>query len=144
MEVAVRGDGEGFGVWCGFGSALGGLAFGHQLREARVDAVFGDDLGYGIGWQRDRQVRVLGFRDAEWGDRCSGFDSGDLLALLVLLHDAEFVFHLQAELVGGAAELAHQLAEPAGEFGQFLGAEEDKGDNEDDCAVGKAGHVLCL
>ncbi len=54
--------------------------------------------------------------------------------------DAELVFHLHAELVGGAAELGHELAQLAGEFGQLLRAEEEQGEEEDECAVLKARH----
>ena len=50
--------------------------------------------------------------------------------LLRLVGDAELFFHLHAELVGGAAELGHELAELAGEFGQLLRPEEKQGEEE--------------
>ena len=74
------------------------------------------------------------------GGGSGGFHGGDLLLLLGLLGDAELVFHLHAELVGGAAELAHELAELAGELGQLLRAEEKQGEDEDEGAILKAGH----
>ena len=77
----------------------------------------------------------------ERGDGCGGFDGGDLLLLLGLLGDAELFFHLSAELVGGAAELGHELAELAGEHGQLLRTEEEQGEEEDDGAILKAGHM---
>ena len=74
------------------------------------------------------------------GDGSGGFHGGDLLLLLGLFGHAQLVFHLHAELVGGAAELAHELAQLAGELGQLLRAEEEQGENEDEGAVLKARH----
>ncbi len=68
-----------------------------------------------------------------WGR--GGFEGGDLLLLVGLLGGSELIFELHAELVGGAAELAHELAELTGEFGEFFGAKEEQRDEEDDGAV---------
>ncbi len=68
-----------------------------------------------------RSRRVEGGRDGR-----GGLHGGDLLLLLGLLGDAQLLFHLEAELVGGAAELAHQLADLAREFGQLLRTEEQE------------------
>ena len=70
-----------------------------------------------------------------------GFDGGDLLLAVGLLGDAELFFHLGSELVGGAAEVAHELAELAGEDGQLLRAEEEQGEEDDEGAVAKPGIV---
>ena len=88
----------------------------------------------------DSSACVFGFSGDGRGDRCGGFHGGDLLPLLGLLGDAELVFHLHAEFVGGAAELGHEFAELAGEFGQLLRPEEEQGEKEDDGAVLKARH----
>ena len=57
-----------------------------------------------------------------------GLHGGDLFLLLGLFGDAELFFHLHAELVGGAAELGHELAELTGELGQLLRTEEKQGE----------------
>ena len=74
------------------------------------------------------------------GHRSGGFHGGDFLALLGLVGDAELFFHLHAEFVGGAAELRHQLAELAREFGQLLRPEEKQGEKDENGAVLKARH----
>ena len=75
---------------------------------------------------------MFGFGDVERGDWGGGFDGCDFLLLFGLLDGAELVVHLEAELGGGAAEFAHELAEVAGEFGQLLRSEEEQGEDEDD------------
>ena len=74
-------------------------------------------------------------------DGRGGLHRGDLLLAIGLFGDPEFLVHLHLELVGGAAELAHPLAEFAGQHGQLLGPEEQKGQHEQKDAVGKAWHT---
>jgi hypothetical protein len=76
------------------------------------------------------------------GWRRGGFDGGDLLLAVGLLGDAELLLHLRAELVGGAAEIGHQLAELAREDGQLLRTEEQQCEENEDCAVLEARHTL--
>src|SRR5207244_2932454 len=78
-------------------------------------------------WRRDGVVGLVGDR---WGDRGSRFHGGDLFPLLLLIGDTEFLFHLHAELVGGAAELGHQLAQLARELRQLLRPEEKQGEKD--------------
>ena len=75
-----------------------------------------------------------------WGCGRGGFGSGDLLLAVGLLGEAQLVLHLGAKLVGGAAEVGHQLAELARQFGQLLRSEEQQDEEDEDCAVRKAWH----
>ena len=88
------------------------------------------------GGSGDGILRAVGDGRGDW--RC-GFHGGDFFLLFFLLGDAQLFLHLHAELVGGAAEFAHQLAELAREFGQLLRAEEEQGEEEDEGAVLKLG-----
>ena len=72
--------------------------------------------------------------------RSCSLHGGDLLLLLGLLGDAKLLLHLHAELVGGTAELAHQLPELTREFGQLLRAEENQSKDEDEGAIAEARH----
>jgi phage-related minor tail protein len=68
--------------------------------------------------------------------------SAVIVLLFGLLDLAELVVHLHTELVGGATELVHQFADVTGKLGELLRSEEQQGDEEDDGAVLKTGHVL--
>ena len=83
---------------------------------------------------------VLGAVGDGGRDRSGGFHGGDFFPLLLLVGDAELFFHLHAELVGGAAELGHELAQLAREFRQLLRPEEKQGEEDEDGAVLKARH----
>lgn len=69
-----------------------------------------------------------------------GLHGSDFFLLLLLVGDAEFFFHLHAELVGGAPELGHELAQLAGEFRQLLRPKEKQSEEDEDGAVLKARH----
>ena len=72
--------------------------------------------------------------------RRSRLHGSNLLPLLLLVRDSELVFHLHAKLVGGAAELTHQLAELTREFGQLLRTKEEEGENKEKGAIAEARH----
>ena len=72
--------------------------------------------------------------------RSGGFQCGNLLLLFSLLREAQLLFHLEAELVGGAAELTHKLAELTREFGQLLRTKEEEGENKEKGAIAEARH----
>ena len=83
---------------------------------------------------------MLGFGESR-GDGGGGFHGGDLFLAVGLLGGAELFFHLHLELVGGAAELADPLAQLAREHRQLLRPEQQERENEEENAVGKAGHT---
>jgi hypothetical protein len=60
-----------------------------------------------------------GFSGVAFGDETKVGAGGGMCGLSLL-------FHLGAELVGGAAEVGHELAELAREDGQLLWAEEEE------------------
>ena len=74
-------------------------------------------------------------------DGRGGLHGGDLLLALGLLGEAQLLFHLHLELVGGAAELADPLAELAGQHGQPLGPEEQQRQDEEKDAVRETRHT---
>ena len=111
-------------------------------------------LGFGVSGLASVVARRSGSGGGMWGCSGSGMSEGmsgvggaaasmaAIFCLLVgLLGDAELVFHLHAELGGGAAELADELSELAGDLCQALGAEEQETEKNDESAVLKAGHV---
>src|ERR1700733_6954187 len=85
-----------------------GRRFREQLLFVRVafKVVFGDWGGNG----------VFGAVGDRWGGGSRRFHGSDFFSLLLLVGDAQLFFHLHAKLVGGAAELGHELAELAREF----------------------------
>ena len=133
-DVARRWDGAGFGSGAWGGRPVDG---GLMESSSSVAMACGSDSA-------DSEAG-----DGMWG--CSGsgmtspmgrrgsFDGGDLLLAVSLLGDAKLFFHLCAELVAGAAEIGHQLAELAREHGQLLRTEEQQGQQNDDSVSRKPG-----
>ena len=121
IEIAGGGDGQ----W--LGGRFGGLRL---LVRVANEELFGDGRGDGV-------LRAVG--DGR-RDGSGGLHGGDLLPLLLLVGDAELLFHLHAELVGGAPELGHEFAKLAREFRQLLRPEEKQGEEDEDGAVLKARH----
>ncbi len=159
---------SGGGVCCQFG--LGAVGDGVQDRGKRggLGAVDGPGRWETSGRRHDAELAFGGDGERRGGGRCcfrvaevrngggvgdlgcgfgeggrkrgGGFHGSDLLLLLGLVGYAELIFHLHAELVGGAAELGHELAELTGELGQLLRTEEDKGEEKDKGAIAEARH----
>ena len=114
-EVAM---GSGSGVGAG---GLEVVECRHELfAVGRGDGVFVHDLVGGFACGRGGGGFGGRFRKGR-GYGSGGFHGGDFLLLVGLFGDAELVLHLHAELVGGAAELAHELAELTGSSGSFFG-----------------------
>ena len=67
-------------------------------------------------------------------------DASNLLLLLRLLGLTKLILHLHTELIGGAAELGHQLPKLPREFGQLLRAEENQSKDKDKGAIAEARH----
>ena len=106
MEVnrIVYGDGNGDGYGNGFGNGYGN-GFGN---------------GFGLGAFRFR----LGF--------FGGLGGFALLRLLLFVIEGYLGVQRTLELRGHAAEFAHSAPDGVGDLGEILGAEDQKGDDEDD------------
>src|SRR6266851_8978211 len=122
-EIQVAGGGDGKRFCCRFSD-------GRLLVRVAYEELFGNGRGDG----------VLASVSDRRRDRSGGFHGGNFFPLLLLVGYTEFLFHLHAELVGGAAKLRHELAQLACELRQLLRPEEKQGEKDEDGAVLEARH----